>query len=133
MTLLRFASRSRGDYLEAVAETDVVSAGCFRQLMDKIADVMAAEPKTFSKALLEVIAPKSEITVFERFHTWNRVFPVIQRTRVAFLVTGRPLGADAKFFELVAYNRGVALKFFATREEAIKWLNVSAEEAGDAA
>lgn len=122
MSPMKFTSRSSRDFLEFVAETDVVTPGFFGQMMKKIEGVVAVEPEKCPRALIEVIAPKSDITVFERFQAWNRAFPIIRRARVAYLVTGRPLGADAKFFELVAYNRGVALRFFTSKEDAVHWL-----------
>lgn len=122
MLPMKFTSRSSRDFLEIVAETDVVTPGFFGQMMKKIEGVVAVDPEKCPRVLIEVIAPKSDLTVFERFQAWNRAFPIIRRTRVAYLVTGRPLGTDAKFFELVAYNRGVALRFFASREDAVQWL-----------
>lgn len=125
MPLMKFTSRSSRDVLEFVAETNVVTPGFFGQMMRKIEGVVAVEPDKCPKALIEVVAPKSDLTVFERFQAWNRAFPVIRRTRVAYLVTGRPLGEDAKFFELVAYNRGVSLRFFTSKADAVQWLDAS--------
>jgi hypothetical protein len=68
------------------------------------------------------------LTVFERFQAWNRAFPVIRRKRVAYLVTGRPLTSDAALFELVAHNRGVELRIFGSREDAMRWLQPAPQE-----
>lgn len=125
---MKFTSRSYRDYLEFAAETDVVTPGFFSQLMSRIKSVVAAEPDECTKVLIEVIAPKAELTVFERFQAWNRAFPVIRRKRVAYLVTGRPLTSDATLFELVAHNRGIQLRFFNSRQDAIRWLEPAAQE-----
>jgi hypothetical protein len=125
---MKFASRSFRDTLEFTAETDVVTPGFFSQLMSRIKSVVAAEPDERKKVLIEVIAPRAELTVFERFQAWNRAFPVIRRKRVAYLVTGRPLTSDAALFELVAHNRGVELRIFGSREDAMRWLQPAAQE-----
>ena len=125
---MKFASRSFRDTLEFAAETDVVTPGFFSQLMSRIKSVVAAEPDDRKKVLIEVIAPRAELTVFERFQAWNRAFPVIRRKRVAYLVTGRPLTSDAALFELVAHNRGVELRIFGSREDAMRWLQPAPQE-----
>ena len=125
---MKFASRSFRDTLEFAAETDVVTPGFFSQLMSRIKGVVAAEPDETTKVLIEVIAPKAELTVFERFQAWTRAFPVIRRKRVAYLVTGRPVTSDATLFELVAHNRGVELRIFASRQDAIRWLDDAGQE-----
>ena len=125
---MKFASRSFRDTLEFAAETDVVTPGFFSQLMSRIKSVVAAEPDERKKVLIEVIAPRAELTVFERFQAWNRAFPVIRKKRVAYLVTGRPLTSDAALFELVAHNRGVELRIFDSREDAMRWLQPAAQE-----
>jgi len=125
---MKFASRSFRDTLEFAAETDVVTPGFFSQLMSRIKSVVAAEPDERKKVLIEVIAPRAELTVFERFQAWNRAFPVIRKKRVAYLVTGRPLTTDAALFELVAHNRGVELRIFDSREDAMRWLQPAAQE-----
>lgn len=128
MLPFKFTSRSSADLVEFVAETDVVTPAFFGQLMGRIKAVLAVDPDRCARALIEVVAPKADITVFERFQAWNRAFPVIRRVRVAYLVSGRPLGADVKFFELVAQNRGVTLRFFSSRREAMQWLGASEPE-----
>ena len=125
---MKFASRSFRDTLEFAAETDVVTPRFFSQLMSRIKSVVAAEPDDRKKVLIEVIAPRAELTVFERFQAWNRAFPVIRKKRVAYLVTGRPLTSDAALFELVAHNRGVELRIFGSREDAMRWLQPAAQE-----
>jgi hypothetical protein len=125
---MKFASRSFRDTLEFAAETDVVTPGFFSQLMSRIKGVVAAEPDERTKVLIEVIAPRAELTVFERFQAWTRAFPVIRRKRVAYLVTGRPVTSDATLFELVAHNRGVELRIFASRQDAIRWLEAAGQE-----
>ena len=125
---MKFASRSFRDTLEFAAETDVVTPGFFSQLMSRIKSVVAAEPDERKKVLIEVIAPRAELTVFERFQAWNRAFPVIRKKRVAYLVTGRPLTSDAALFELVAHNRGIELRIFDSREDAMRWLQPAAQE-----
>ena len=126
---MKFASRSFRDTLEFAAETDVVTPGFFSQLMSRIKGVVATEPGERTKVLIEVIAPKAELTVFERFQAWTRAFPVIRRKRVAYLVTGRPVTSDATLFELVAHNRGVELRIFASRQDAMRWLEAAGQEA----
>jgi hypothetical protein len=89
---------------------------------------VAAEPDERTKVLIEVIAPRAELTVFERFQAWTRAFPVIRRKRVAYLVTGRPVTSDATLFELVAHNRGVELRIFNSRQDAMRWLESASQE-----
>lgn len=126
---MKFASHSFRDTLEFAAETDVVTPGFFSQLMSRIKSVVATEPDARTKVLIEVIAPKAELTVFERFQAWTRAFPVIRRKRVAYLVTGRPVTSDATLFELVAHNRGIELRIFASRQDAMRWLDAAGQEA----
>lgn len=130
---MKFTSRSSRDYLEFVAETDVVTPGFFGQLMSRIKGAAAGELDECSKVLIEVIAPKAQLTVFERFQAWNRAFPVIRRKRVAYLVTGRPLTSDASLFELVAHNRGITLRLFESRQDALQWLEAAAQDTADIA
>jgi hypothetical protein len=133
ITPMKFTSRSSGDMLEFAVETDVVTPGFFGQLMNRIKGVVAAERDEHSRVLIEVIAPKAELTVFERFQAWNRAFPVIRKKRVAYLVTGRPLTADATLFELVAHNRGIELRFFTSRRDALQWLEPDEHVSADPA
>jgi len=125
---MKFALRSFRDCLEFTAETDVVTPGFFSQLMSRIKGAVAAEPNERTKVLIEVIAPRAELTVFERFQAWTRAFPVIRKKRVAYLVTGRPITSDAALFELVAHNRGVELRIFDSRPDAMRWLELAAQE-----
>lgn len=125
---MKFASRSFRDRLEFAAETDVVTPGFFSQLMGRVKSVVAAEPDERTKVLIEVIAPRAELTIFERFQAWTRAFPAIRRKRVAYLVTGRPITSDAALFELVAHNRGVELRIFNSRQDAMRWLEPAGED-----
>lgn len=44
------------------------------------------------------------------------------------MVTGRKIGQVAKYMELFAQNRGIRLRFFEGRRQALEWL-VPADEA----
>ena len=120
----KFSSRLHDDYVEVISETDIVDADFMKQLMQEISTVLTPQAGRYQKVLIEVIAPNAGITFFERFHAWNRKFPLIRKMRVAYLITGRPFIPDAGFVELLASNRGVTLKFFNSRERALDWLGV---------
>ena len=53
--------------------------------------------------------------------------PVLRRIRQAIVVP-EAIAKDAYFLETISHNRGVSMRFFTTRAEALKWLKESPDK-----
>jgi hypothetical protein len=115
--------RREAGYLDVVATTSVVTAPFLDYLLDTIEVNIADFQGQFILVLLEIIAPRADISLIEAYEIWRRASAMgIRRTQIAYLVTGRPIGAVARFMETVARNRGILLQFFDNRNYAVEWL-----------
>lgn len=113
----------RVNYLEIIAVTDSINAPKLIRLLDVLAD--ALERHSSRNVLLEIRAQSRDIPVLEVFQIAARAaIKRIFQTRIAYVMTGRPLFSITRFYEDVAARRGVTLKFFATRKEGLDWLGV---------
>jgi len=114
---------SREGYLEVVVTTSSVHAALLHDLVDAIGSNIAATPGKFVPILLEVVAPGSDLDLIEAMEVWERASRKgIQRTQIAYVVTGRSIGPLAKIVETIAINRGILLRFFQDRRSALQWL-----------
>ena len=111
-------------HVEVVARTNLVTVPVMMELIDAIAG--AVRNKARSRVLLEVIAPKCLITLFDRVEIWAyAVRSGLQGVRIAHVITGRPVkDEDAETFkEDYAHNRGILVSTFTDRAHALAWLN----------
>jgi len=115
--------RSREGYLDVVATARSVRVELLHDLVDAIGNAIDAAPGKFVPILLEVVAPESDLDLIEAMEVWGRAaHKGIQRTQIAYVVTGRSIGPLAKIIETVAINRGILLRFFEERAAACQWL-----------
>lgn len=115
--------RSREGYLDVVATAQAVRVELLHDLVDAIGNVIDVTPGKFVPILLEVIAPEPDLDLIEAMEVWGRAAQKgIQRTQIAYVVTGRSIGPLAKIMETVAINRGILLRFFEDRASALQWL-----------
>ena len=115
--------RRNAGYLEVIATTDAVTMPFLNLLLDTVEENVADIQGEFLMVLLEIIAPRVDISLIEAYEIWRRASAKgIRRTQIAYVVTGRPIGAVARFMETVARNRGILLQFFADRQCAMAWL-----------
>lgn len=113
----------RPGYIDVTATTSVVTMPFLNHLMDTVEKNVSDRPGQFTLVMLEIIAPRLDISLIEAYEIWRRAAELgIHRTQIAYLVTGRPLGSVARFMETVARNRGILLKFFEDRQHAMNWL-----------
>jgi hypothetical protein len=74
------------------------------------------------------LAPPT-ITLFDHGSYLARS-PVLKRLKHAVVVPAA-VAKDAYFLETISQNRGVSMRYFATRAEAFKWLRKSPENASE--
>jgi len=118
---------SREGYLDVAVTTSLVHAALLHDLVDAIGSAIAATPGKFVPILLEIVAPGSDLDLIEAMEVWGRAsHKGIQRTQIAYVVTGRSIGPLAKIMETIAINRGILLRFFEDRGSALQWLGPGA-------
>jgi hypothetical protein len=109
--------------IEVVAQAEVVTSGVLNLLLDTLGKELTDAEGHFILALLEIAAPRADISLIEAHEIWRRASAMgIHRSQIAYVVTGRPIGPVARFMETVARNRGILLQFFDNRECALAWL-----------
>lgn len=117
------AIRRKAGYLEIIGTTSVVTMPFLNRLLDTAEKNVADIQGQFILVLLEIIAPRVDISLIEAYEIWRRASAKgIRRTQIAYVVTGRPIGTVARFMETVARNRGILLQFFEDRQCAMAWL-----------
>ena len=108
--------------IDMVACTDVVTARVMTGLIDALATVLAGAPR--KQALVEVKARECAITILDRMQVWTyAVGKGMQGLFIAHVITGRRVTEDERFKENFAYNRGINVRTFADRLEALAWLS----------
>lgn len=113
----------RGAYFEVRATAGIVDQVFLNQLIDMVAQTLLPLPQPFFRVLIEVVAPRAHLDIIEAFEAWKRASEKgIQRTQIAYVVTGRPISPLAKYMETFAENRGIRLRFFGDRQSALEWL-----------
>ncbi len=90
-------------------------------IFDALAVTLAGT--TLRKVLIEVGAPARSMWLLDHIDIWNRAIELkLTGARIAFVVRTSSLDRDLSFAEDYARNRGVILKFFTAKEEAMPWL-----------
>ena len=109
-------------HVEIVATGNVVDVRMMRSLLDLVA--AAARAYSSVNVLLEVIAPKRETGISELIDIWKYAADKgLRRIRLAHVITGRPLiEGDVSFKDAFAKNRGLNIKTFAAKDDALEWL-----------
>jgi len=81
------------------------------------------EPHCIKKILVEVISPKLEMDILKSIAVFKRAVEFkLHRAHIAYVVTGRPLDHLATFVENYTSNRGMSLRFFSRKPDALDWL-----------
>ncbi|HZP92005.1 MAG TPA: hypothetical protein VFB20_03860 [Burkholderiales bacterium] len=120
---IEFCLNPGGEYLEVVARTELVNKEFLDGLVDLTEKKLAVLQNPTQRILLIVEAPASKLSVFESYEVWERALEKgLPGIRVGYVVTGRPLSAQAKFIQGIARKQAMALRFFESRERAIEWL-----------
>lgn len=120
---VEFALSSGGEYLEVRARTELVNKEFLEGLIELTGTKLAALQNPTDRVLLIVEAPASKISIFESFEVWERALEKgLPGKKVGYVVTGRPLSAQAKFIQGIARKQAMSLRFFESREHAIEWL-----------
>ncbi len=95
---------------------------------------------TLRTALVEVIAPSRNLWMLEHIDIWNYAIEKgMIGTKIAYVVPASTVDRELIFAENYAGNRGIVLKFFKARSEALPWLlnqhvpHASARDSGTAA
>ena len=124
---IRITTKAAGEYVDIVAETNAVDSAFLHYVLDEIEKAQIRQPNRFLKVLLEVIAPQLDISLMQGFDVFRRAKKLgMQGAEVAYVITGRPADAKARVIEAAARKQGILLRFFVSRDCALKWLNVSA-------
>ena len=114
---------ARRDHLEIVVITGTITAPKLIHVVDVIA--MAMAHRAPPKILVDVRAQSRDIPLLEAFAILaHAVKRKITHTRIAYVVTGRAGPSITRFFEEIAAKRGLKIRFFRDRAEALDWLDV---------
>ena len=114
----------RGDYVEVMAKTEIVNPSFWINLLEKVACAIRKHSKR--KVLLEVVAPEDDMALESIRAVWTYALARgMGGVRISHLITGRPIGPNASFWESVAINRGIMLQTFNVRKDALGWLKTS--------
>jgi hypothetical protein len=128
---LKIKPAAAGEYLEVVADAEVVTASFLYEIIDALGDYLAKRPDRYVRILLTVTAPRADLSITESYQAWQRASQKgIWHTQIAYVMDGRPLSSLAKFVEAIAENRHILLRFFEHRDAALEWLTVSTSGTG---
>ena len=120
----------RNGYIEIVAEADIVNSAFLHFILDDMAEAGIRLPGVYLKLLLEVIAPRIDISPMQALQVFKRAVELgLRGSQVAYLISGRKWTPAATVVESIARARGIHFRFFLDRHSALQWLNVS-DEAG---
>jgi len=120
---MQIQATARPQYLEIIAITDSVTAPKLIRVMDVLANEL--ERNSPRDVLIEVRAQSRDIPLFEIFEILaHAIKRPISHTKIAYVVTGRPLPGITRFYADIAAKRGLKIKFFSDRREALNWLGV---------
>ena len=112
---------NNGSYLDLVADIRAVTRPRALEIFRHL--TASVQSTGIRKALVEVVAPGSELRFLDHVAIWNFVLESeLSPTRIAYVVTGRNIDAATLFAETYANGRGLNLQFFATRPGALAWL-----------
>lgn len=109
-------------YADAVTDEDLADD---RDVAERV-----CRKEGLKKALVdcsEVHLAPSTTTLFDHGSYLARS-PVLSRLKHAIVVS-EAVAKDAHFLETISQNRGVSLRYFATRTNALKWLRKSPKNA----
>lgn len=108
-------------FTEMVADTGSVNRDGMRKLLDAL-NAAAQQPGS-SRILVEVVSPERKLTFGDHVEIWNYALgKTLHHAKIAYVITGRASNRDIGFAENFSNNRGLRLKFFVSRHEALSWL-----------
>jgi hypothetical protein len=109
------------NYLEIVLKADVVTVGTAMRLIDAIAANLDRHP--CQRTLVEVVAQDSNVSLTDSYVIWDYAREKsLCRTKLAYVVTAREVKPHPAFTESCATRRGIPLRIFTNRKDAIEWL-----------
>jgi hypothetical protein len=107
--------------LELTAGTPSIPQAEAFTLLDTLTVFM--RETSLRKALIEVMAPSRNLWLLEHIDIWNyAVEKGLIGARIAYVVSARAVDSELIFAERYAGKRGIALKFFAAKSDALPWL-----------
>lgn len=113
-------------HVEVIAKFEAFTRVAALKLVDALVVTLSRTRKT--RLVVEVIAPAWHLRLPEHMDVWDYAFEKeLFRVQMAVAVPGRVLTEDAQLSEGLARNTGLTLRIFATRAEAISWLQESDE------
>ena len=110
-------------YIRIDAHSTKVNKKFLNELVDFTGQVIAGYPANVPPILLVVKGPDVDLDPVEGMEVWKRAAEIgVQRTRIAYVISGRPFSPVARLIETYALNRGIQLRFFGKQTLALKWL-----------
>lgn len=108
-------------YVEIIAITDIITGPKLIHLVDVLGGELTRNSSR--NVLVEVRAQSRDVPLLELFSIMARAIRRrINRTTIAYVMTGRPMLWPTRFYEDVAARCGVKIKFFRDRRVALDWL-----------
>lgn len=113
----------QADHIRIDAHVDTVNKNFLNDLVDFIGRTIAGYPAHVPPILLVVEGPAVNIDPIDSIEIWRRAAKKgVQRTKIAYVISGRPFTPVVKFIEIYVLNRGMQLRFFDNPFDALKWL-----------
>ncbi len=111
------------EYIRIDARADTVNKDFLNSLVDFVAQIIAGYPQQGPPILLVVEGPKLELDPIDSLEVWKRAAEKgVQRAKIAYVISGRPIEPVVQFIEVYVQNRGMQMRFFSNRSAALKWL-----------
>ncbi|MGE0558899.1 MAG: hypothetical protein AB7O69_11625 [Burkholderiales bacterium] len=110
-------------YIRIDAHTLKVNKHFLNELVDFVGVTIAGYPEHVPPILLVVEGPQVDIDPIDSIEVWKRAAEKgAQRTKIAYVISGRPFTPVARFIEIYTMNRGIQMRFFDDTDEALQWL-----------
>lgn len=110
-------------HIRIEAHSNKVNKKFLYELVDFVGQTIAGYPAQVPPILLVVTGPEVDVDPVEGMEVWKRAAEIgVQRTKIAYVISGRPVSPVARFIETYAINRGIQLRFFGRKADALKWL-----------
>ena len=110
-------------YIRIDAHAHRVNKNFLNELVDFVGATIAGYPAHVPPILLVVEGPEVDIDPIDSIEIWKRAAQQgVQRTKIAYVISGLPFSPVAKFIEIYVLNRGMQLRFFDNPAEALQWL-----------
>jgi hypothetical protein len=113
--------RNEGAYIRVIAHTDVVDEPFLYRLIEAMANLVDKPGEI--NLCLEVISPAIDLEMMATMGICQHAIASnLYRAHIAYVISGRAIDRRVTFVENYANNRGLCLRFFQKKKDAVAWL-----------